>query len=53
MVLDYSHQGKICIDMRDYVDKMILDFPEELDHEDMVNLAMQKLFLLILILVYS
>ena len=44
MVLDYSHQGTVCVDMRNYVNKMIMDFPEELDHEDVVNLAIQSYF---------
>ena len=44
MVLDYSHPGKVRIDMRDYVDKMVANFPEELDHEDVVNLATQNYF---------
>ena len=30
--------------MRDYVKKMVVNFSEELNHEDVVNPATQKLF---------
>ena len=44
MTLDFRSPGKVKIDMRDYVKKMVKDFPEEFDHEDVVNPAMSKLF---------
>ena len=44
MILDYTHPGKVKIDMKDYVEKMVVNFLEELNHEDVVNPAMQKLF---------
>ena len=37
MVLDYSHPGKVRIDMRDYVVKMVTDFPEE--KQDFIQLS--------------
>ena len=44
MVLDYTVPGKVKIDMRDYIEKMLGDFLEELDHEDVVNPATQNYF---------
>ena len=44
MTLDFRSPGEVKIDMRDYVKKMVRDFPEELDHGDVVNPATSKLF---------
>ena len=44
MTLDFTNPGEVKIDMRDYVKKMVRDFPEELDHGDVVNPATSKLF---------
>ena len=52
MTLDYTYPGKIKIDMRDYVKKMVVNFLEELYHEDVVNPETQNYFMLILIVAH-
>ena len=44
MVLDYTTPGKVQINMMDYIKKMVDEFPEKLDYEEVVNLAMQNYF---------